>query len=97
LRTAGQVRQAWWAWQRAQAELMAAQDRTRSADELAQDVARRVRAGDLAQADRNQADGALASARSALAIAQAEEVTQREALLALTGIESIPSQADSAQ
>ncbi|WP_258235722.1 TolC family protein [Pseudomonas aeruginosa] len=79
LRTAGQVRQAWWAWQRAQA------------------VARRVRAGDLAQADRNQADGALASARSALAIAQAEEITQREALLALTGIESIPSQADSAQ
>lgn len=76
---------------------MAAQDRTRSADELAQDVARRVRAGDLAQADRNQADGALASARSALAIAQAEEITQREALLALTGIESIPSQADSAQ
>ena len=97
LRTAGQVRQAWWAWQRAQAELVAAQDRTRSADELAQDVARRVRAGDLAQADRNQADGALASARSALAIAQAEEITQREALLALTGIESIPSQADSAQ
>ena len=92
-----QVRQAWWAWQRAQAELVAAQDRTRSADELAQDVARRVRAGDLAQADRNQADGALASARSALAIAQAEEITQREALLALTGIESIPSQADSAQ
>lgn len=41
LRTAGQVRQAWWAWQRAQAELVAAQDRTRSADELAQDVARR--------------------------------------------------------
>ncbi|WP_258237990.1 TolC family protein [Pseudomonas aeruginosa] len=37
LRTAGQVRQAWWAWQRAQAELVAAQDRTRSADELAQD------------------------------------------------------------
>ncbi len=32
LRTAGQVRQAWWAWQRAQAELVAAQDRTRSAD-----------------------------------------------------------------
>ncbi|WP_258237063.1 TolC family protein [Pseudomonas aeruginosa] len=60
-------------------------------------MARRVRAGDLAQADRNQADGALASARSALAIAQAEEITQREALLALTGIESIPSQADSAQ
>ena len=97
LRTAGQVRQAWWAWQRAKAELAAAQDRTRSAGELAQDVVRRVRVGDLAQADRNQADGALASARSALAIAQAEEVTQREALLALTGIETIPAQADSAQ
>ncbi|QGF91738.1 transporter [Pseudomonas sp. CFSAN084952] len=97
LRTAGQVRQAWWAWQRAHAELAAAQNRTSSAGELAQDVARRVRAGDLAQADQNQADGALSSARSALAMAQAEEVTQREALLALTGIESIPPQAASAK
>ncbi|WP_238897719.1 TolC family protein [Achromobacter xylosoxidans] len=97
LRTAGEIRQAWWAWQRSLAELAAAQDRTRSAGELAQDVARRVRAGDLAQADRNQADGALASAKSALAMAQAEEVTQREALLALTGLDSLPPQADAAQ
>lgn len=89
LRTAGLVRQAWWAWQRSLAELAAEQGRTRSAGELAQDVARRVRAGDLAQADQNQADGALASARSALAMAKAEEVTQREALLALTGLESL--------
>ncbi|MCD9354727.1 TolC family protein [Raoultella planticola] len=89
LRTAGQVRQAWWSWQRAVAELTAARDQQGNATKLAADVARRVRAGDLAQADRNQADGAVALARTVLAQAQAQEESERQALLAMIGSDSL--------
>ena len=89
LRTAGQVRQAWWSWQRAVAELTAARDQQGNTTKLAADVARRVRAGDLAQADRNQADGAVALARTVLAQAQAQEESERQALLAMIGSDSL--------
>lgn len=70
LRLAGEVREAWWAWQRARAELGLAQDRLASAQGLARDVARRFKAGDLSQADRHQADSAVAQAESAVAEVQ---------------------------
>jgi len=67
LRLAGQLRAAWWAWLGQQAEQQLAQARLESASRLAADVARRVRAGDLARADLHQAEGARASAAAALA------------------------------
>lgn len=86
LRTAAQVREAWWAWQRAALEHGLAQDRRDSARQLAADVARRVRAGDLARADQYQADGAAAQAEAALADASAALAAARLALRALAGL-----------
>ena len=70
LRLAAQVRDAWWAWQRTQAELALNQDRLAHAQGLAQDVARRFGAGDLSQADRHQADSAVAQAEATVAEAR---------------------------
>ncbi len=67
LQLAATVREAWWALQRAQAELGLAQDRLHSAQQLAADVARRFQAGDMSRADQTQADGAVAQAEAAVA------------------------------
>lgn len=67
LQLAATVREAWWALQRSQAELGLAQDRLHSAQQLAADVARRFKAGDMSRADQTQADGAVAQAGAAVA------------------------------
>ncbi len=85
LRTAALVRDAWWAWQRARGDAALAQDRLANAKRLADDVAKRVRAGDMARADQHQADGALATAEAALAEARAELGGAAQQLRALTG------------
>ncbi|MFZ2650849.1 MAG: TolC family protein, partial [Burkholderiaceae bacterium] len=66
-RLAGTVREAWWAAQRAALETVLVQARLVNAEQLAADVVRRVRAGDLSRADQLQAEGAVAAAQSALA------------------------------
>lgn len=72
LALAGQVREAWWAWHRANAELTLAEARVAHAQALLADVQRRVQAGDLARSDQHQADGLLASAVASQAQAQAQ-------------------------
>jgi cobalt-zinc-cadmium efflux system outer membrane protein len=72
LALAGQVREAWWAWHRANAELALAEARVVHAQTLLADVRRRVQAGDLARSDQHQADGLLASAMASQAQAQAQ-------------------------
>ncbi len=67
LRTAGAVREVYWLLQRTRIEHDMARERVRSAQQLAVDVAKRVKAGDLAKADQFQADGAVASAEVSLA------------------------------
>lgn len=71
LRLAASVREGWWALARAQAEHALAEARLTRATALATDVARRVRAGDLARADGHQADAAVARARSEFELADA--------------------------
>ena len=71
LRMAGVLREAWWQWQRALGEADAARDQRVNAGLLAVDVAKRLKAGDLARADQHQADGAVAAAESAEARAMA--------------------------
>ena len=70
LQLAGLVREGWWQLQRTQTEMALAQTRVTNAQKMARDVARRVKAGDLARADQHQAEGAVAQAESALAEAQ---------------------------
>ena len=90
-RLAGTVREAWWAAQRAGLETALAQARLANAQQLAGDVARRVKAGDLSRADQHQADGAVAAAQSALAEAQAAQAQARQALRAITGVAPSPA------
>lgn len=85
LRTAAAVREAWWNWQRAQGERSLAEDRLAGARQLAGDVARRVKAGDLARADQHQADGALAAAEAEAAQAEAALAAARQQVRAVAG------------
>lgn len=85
LQVAGQVREAWWTWQRARAELALASTQVAHAQALSDDVHRRVRAGDLARADAHQADGALALAQAAQARAEGQGLLAWQALQSLVG------------
>jgi len=96
-RLAGAVREAWWAAQRSALETSLTQARLANAEQLALDVARRVKAGDLSRADQLQADGVVAAAQSALAEARSTQSQSRQALQALTGsppAESVPATAE---
>ena len=90
LRIAGEVREAAWTLIALQAELAQAEAQSRALRDLADDVDRRVRAGDLARAD------ALA-ARAELMTASAREAEARQRLFearshwaVLTGLEALP-------
>jgi cobalt-zinc-cadmium efflux system outer membrane protein len=86
LRIAAAVRETWWGWQRARIEQGLAQARGGSARQLAADVARRVKAGDLARSDQHQADGASATAEVSLAEANTALAVATQQLRALIGM-----------
>lgn len=86
LRTAAEVREAYWGWQRARVELALADERRDKARQLAADVARRVRSGELAQADQHQAEGAAALAEIEQAAAASALARAAQQLWALTGV-----------
>jgi outer membrane protein, heavy metal efflux system len=67
LKTAASVREAFWTWQRGQVELDLAKARLKSAQAIAADVNKRLKAGELARADQHQADGNVAAADGAIA------------------------------
>ncbi len=85
LRVSALVREVWWQWQRSRIEADIARDQFGNAQRIAADVARRVKAGDLARADQHQADGAVAAAESVLAQAQASLSAALQQLRANTG------------
>lgn len=86
LRTAAAVREAYWTWQQALIEQGLAAERLANAHVFAADVARRVRAGDLARADQHRAEGAAAAAESAMAESTAAVAVKAQELRALTGL-----------
>jgi outer membrane protein, heavy metal efflux system len=85
LHLAASVREAWWNAQRVAVDFEAARGQLDSARQIASDVARRARAGELARADEHQAEGAVATAEAALAQAQATASATRQQLKALGG------------
>lgn len=85
LRTAASVRESYWQWQRARGEHALALERLGNVRQLAADVAKRVKAGDLARADQHQADGAVATAELALAEAASALTSASHQLRALIG------------
>ncbi|MFP5411413.1 TolC family protein [Zeimonas arvi] len=96
LRVAADVREAWWGWHRARIEAEVASLQLDNARRIAADVARRVGAGELARADRHQADGAVAAAESGLAQARASASTALQRLRAVTGLALRPADAGDA-
>lgn len=92
LQLAGELREAWWAWQRARAELALSATQVALAQALAGDVHRRVRAGDLSRADAHQAEGALALAQANLARAEATTLLTQQALQGLLGPPGMPAE-----
>lgn len=95
-RLAGEVRTAYWALQRAKIDDGLAMERVSNARQIAADVARRVRAGDLARADAHQADAAVAAAQSAQAQAAVAVAEATQEWLALTGAPSSSGSAEPA-
>jgi outer membrane protein, heavy metal efflux system len=84
-RTAGVVREAWWALHLSRQDVAAARVRLANTEQLANDVSRRLRAGDLARADQHQADAAVAAAQAELATTLAAQARSSNALRALVG------------
>ena len=85
LRTAGEVREAWWSLALARIDLEAAEAHRQNAERLAADVARRVKAGDLSRADGHQADAAVAGAVAEVARSRGTLVEAAKRLRSLTG------------
>lgn len=85
LRTAGEVREAWWSLALARIDLEAAEVRRQNAERLAADVVRRVKAGDLSRADGHQADAAMAGAVAEVARSRGALAEAAKRLRSLTG------------
>ena len=87
---AGDVREAYWLARLAEAERAAAARGLDDATALVADVERRVKAGDLARTDFNQAKGAEHLARRTANDAEARLARALLTFTAITGLESLP-------
>lgn len=87
---AGDVRDVYWQVRSYEAERSAAVRRLDDAVALAADVERRLKAGDLARTDFNQAKGAEHTARSAASEAELRTARALRAFTTLTGLETLP-------
>jgi outer membrane protein TolC len=90
LALAGEVREALWAAHRGRQNAALAQARLQAAEALEADVARRLRAGELARTDLLLAQSELLTARAALAQARAGERGAMDAYDALVGLRILP-------
>ncbi len=88
---AGEVREAYWQARAAEAERIAAVRRLDDAVALTADVERRLKAGELARTDFNQAKGAEHTARSAANEAGVRTARALLAFTTLTGMEALPA------
>lgn len=94
LDAAGEVRRLLWEIARSRSEVALLQDQAESLRSLADDVDRRVRAGDLARADALAARGELLGAESLIAQADLELQSSLGRWTVLTGFPSTPSAGD---
>lgn len=95
LRLAAEVREAIWSLRLARTEIDANERRVAQADALATDVERRVRAGELARVDANNARAAVLVAKAALAEAVARMQREQGVYVALTGNAPVPADTES--
>ncbi|MEK7231789.1 MAG: TolC family protein [Pseudomonadota bacterium] len=90
LKIAGEVRDAYWQARLAENELALARRKAQDAATLAADVERRVKAGDLARVDLNQAQAVAQLARAAVAEAEVKAFRTQQAFAVLTGVSTLP-------
>jgi cobalt-zinc-cadmium efflux system outer membrane protein len=90
LKVAGEVRDTYWQTRLAENELALALRKVGEAAALAADVERRVKAGDLARVDLNQAQAAERLARAALAEAEIKTFRATQGFNVLTGLSTLP-------
>ena len=90
LKIAGEVREAYWQVRLTENELALARRKVEEAAVLAADVERRVKAGDLARVDLNQAQAAERLARGALAEAEIKRFRAKQGFNLLTGSGMLP-------
>lgn len=95
LRIAGEVRDAWWEARLAANELTLAQRKVADAAQLAADVERRYKAGDVARTDLNQAQGAARQAEAAAAEAEGKAFRALRIFASMTGLKVLPEAAES--
>lgn len=91
LKVAGDVRDAYWQARLAENELALARRKVEDAAAIAADVERRVKAGDLARVDLNQAQAAELLTRGALSEAEVKVFRARQGFDVLTGLSTLPS------
>jgi cobalt-zinc-cadmium efflux system outer membrane protein len=96
LNLARDVREAYWAARLARLERELAERRLEEAAQLAQDLSRRLKAGEAARVDANQARGVQLAADATARSAQIEERRALAAFAALTGTTALPVSGESA-
>jgi cobalt-zinc-cadmium efflux system outer membrane protein len=95
LQVAGEVRMRWADARAAVARAAVAGRRAAAASALAEDVQRRVRAGEMSRAEGNQTDGAARLAEAELHTARAAAARALRAWQVYTGLEQLPEVAES--
>jgi outer membrane protein TolC len=90
LQLAGELREQAWAWAGLAAEVAQAEGQVQSLQRLADDVGRRVRAGELARADALAAQAERLAAETALSDARQRLALARARWMQLTGLTAAP-------
>jgi cobalt-zinc-cadmium efflux system outer membrane protein len=90
LKVAGEVRDAYWQARLTENELVLARRKVDEAAALAADVERRVKAGDLARVDLNQAQAAERLARATLTEAEIKTFRATQGFSVMTGLNAFP-------
>ena len=91
LKVAGEVRDTYWQARLAENELTLARRKAQEAAVLAADVERRVKAGDLARVEFNQAQGAERLARATLIETEIKAFKAQQAFAVLTNMTALPA------
>ena len=90
LKLAGEVRDVYWQARSAESDAAVARRRLDDAAALAADVERRLKAGDLARTDFNQAKGAENAARAAVGETELRKTRSLQSFTLLTGLDALP-------
>lgn len=90
LKLAGELREAIWQARQAEAQTRLDEERAETAKKLAEDVAKRVRAGELAKTDLNLAQNEWRTAQAAVLQSRNRLLQTQQAYATLTGMTALP-------